>query len=83
MIEYLYNRHNIVTIWKGNPNWWNIFENMWGVYKYTERKSKRFRHFLGFLALTTLPLCLSITAYVTIIDFTGYRHKETTVPAVT
>src|SRR5919112_2321246 len=62
------------------------------------RKSKRFPHFLGFLALATLPVSLSSTAYersptsprsVTYeelssspsIDFTGYRHKETTVPA--
>src|SRR5215510_8918939 len=62
-----------------------------------ERKSKRFPHFLGFLALATLPVCLSTTAYVRsptsprsviyeelssspIIDFTGYRHKDTTVP---
>src|ERR671930_447892 len=63
-----------------------------------ERKSKSFPHFLGFLALAALPVCLSITAYtrsptsprsVTYeefssspsIDFTGYRHIETTVPA--
>src|SRR5919201_763661 len=62
-----------------------------------ERKSNSFPHFLGFLALATLPVCLSTTAYVRpptsprsvmyeelssspIIDFTGYRHKETTVP---
>src|SRR2546430_23804 len=62
-----------------------------------ERKSNNFPHFLGFLALATLPVCLSITAYVRspmsprsvtyeelssspIIDFTGYRHKDTTVP---
>src|ERR671936_2147624 len=63
-----------------------------------ERKSKSFPHFLGFLALAALPVCLSITAYTRSptsprsvmyeefssspsIDFTGYRHKETTVPA--
>src|ERR687886_985574 len=62
-----------------------------------ERKSKRLPHFLGFLALATLPVCLSTTAYVRsptsprsviyeelssspIIDFTGYRHNDTTVP---
>src|SRR5918992_6186576 len=61
------------------------------------RKSKSFPHFLGFLALATLPVSWSISAYarsptsprsVTYeelssspsIDFTGYRHKETTVP---
>src|SRR5215207_8817666 len=61
------------------------------------RKSKSFPHFLGFLALATLPVSLSISAYerspasprsVTYeelssshsIDFTGYRHMETTVP---
>src|ERR687886_2961384 len=62
-----------------------------------ERKSNNLPHFLGFLALAALPVCLSTTAYVRsptsprsviyeefssspIIDFTGYRHKETTVP---
>src|SRR5919199_4265489 len=67
-----------------------------------ERKSNSFPHFLGFLALATLPVCLSTCICVNMryvrspmsprsvtyeefssspnIDFTGYRHKDTTVP---
>src|SRR4051794_34715096 len=62
-----------------------------------EGKLNNFPHFLGFFALATLPVCLSIIAYVRspmsprsvtyeelssspIIDLTGYRHKDTTVP---
>src|SRR3982751_691150 len=74
-----------------------LFASSFGESTSIERKSKSFPHFLGFLALATLPVCLSTTAYVRspmsprsviyeelssspIIDFTGYRHNDTTVP---
>src|SRR5919198_5323377 len=76
------------------------FTSSCGESRSIERKSKSFPHFLGFLALATLPVCLSTTAYARspvsprsviyeelssspIIDLTGYRHKETTLPAST
>src|SRR5215831_8498813 len=87
-------REDMRPIWEGDTD---RFSTNCGGSINTERKSNSLPHFLGFLALATLPVFWSTTAYVRSptsprsvtyeelssspnIDFTGYRHMETTLP---